>query len=125
MKVLHILYSGLGGHSNVFFSMVHADKDNAFEFEAVFSSVEPVRPDSIRQCETAGIRWHYVHKEPGKHIGYLWRLIMNIKKSRPDIIFLHGSATIPEAFIASLLTTKKQQIIARETQANHLKSRTE
>lgn len=125
MKVLHILYSGLGGHSNVFFSMVQADKDKAFEFEAVFNGVEPVRPDSIMQCETAGICWHYVHKESGKHIGFLWRLIKQIKKSRPDIIFLHGSATIPAAFIATLFSRKKQQIIVRETQANHLKSRAE
>lgn len=125
MKVLHVLYSGLGGHSNVFFSMVNADSNREFEYEALFNGVEPVRPDSIRQCEAAGIRWHYVHKLAGKHIGYLWRLIMQIKKSRPDIIFLHGSATIPAAFIASLLSPKKQQIIVRETQANHLKSKAE
>lgn len=109
----------------MFFSMVHADANRTFEYEAIFNGVEPVRPDSIRHCETAGIRWHYIHKQPGKHIGYLWRLIVQIKKARPDIIFLHGSATIPAAFIASLLTTKKQQIIVRETQANHLKTKAE
>lgn len=105
--------------------MLQADASGEFEYEAVFNGVEELRPDNIRQCETAGIRWHYVHKAAGKHIGFIWRLILQIKKSRPDIIFLHGSANIPAAFLAAVITRKKQQIIVRETQANHLKSKAE
>ncbi|MEI8060439.1 MAG: glycosyltransferase family 4 protein, partial [Ferruginibacter sp.] len=80
---------------------------------------------SINQCEAAGIRWHYVYKQAGKHIGFLLRLTKQIKKASPDIIFLHGSGAIPAAFLASLITAKKQQIIVRETQANHLKTKAE
>lgn len=109
----------------MFFSMVHADTDCEYEYEALFNGVEELRQDSIIQCESAGIRWSYVKKIPGKHFGFIWKLIKKIQKSRPDIIFLHGSANIPAAFLATLVSFKKQKIIVRETQANHLKTKAE
>jgi hypothetical protein len=36
MKILHTLYAGLGGHRNVFFSMVDADKNRDQHYEAIF-----------------------------------------------------------------------------------------
>ena len=41
MKILHVLYSGLGGHGNIFFSMVNADTSNEFEYEALFLVLSP------------------------------------------------------------------------------------
>ncbi|MBK8495624.1 MAG: hypothetical protein IPL50_11770 [Chitinophagaceae bacterium] len=51
MKILHVLYSGLGGHGNIFFSMVSANASHEFEYEALFYGIEDVRPDFIEQCE--------------------------------------------------------------------------
>ena len=45
MKILHVLYSGLGGHGNVFFSMVDADEKHEFIFEALFNGVEDVKAE--------------------------------------------------------------------------------
>ncbi|MBK8519914.1 MAG: hypothetical protein IPL54_03175 [Chitinophagaceae bacterium] len=36
MKILHIAFSGLGGHGNVFFSMADADKEKQHQFEIIF-----------------------------------------------------------------------------------------
>ena len=50
MKVLHILYSGLGGHGNVFFSLTDADIQNRFTFEALFNGVENMREEYVERC---------------------------------------------------------------------------
>ncbi len=65
MKILHILYSGLGGHGNVFFSMVDADKEKAFKYEVLFFGVEEVRAGYIENAEAKNIPWYFVKKKPG------------------------------------------------------------
>lgn len=55
MKILHVLYSGLGGHGNVFFSMVDADRNGEFSFEALFNGVEEVKAEYIERCTSKNI----------------------------------------------------------------------
>ncbi len=125
MKVLHLLYSGLGGHSNVFFSMLKADTNNEFEYEALFNGVEPVRIENAERCSKLGVKWFYVPKKPGRHLSFIWQLAKIIRKSKPGIVFLHASVNVPAAMLAKLLSFSSFKIIVRETQANHLKTRTE
>lgn len=125
MKVLHVLYSGLGGHSNVFFSMINADDSGEFEYQALFNGVEPVRDENSSRCDLAGIKWYYVHKTPGRHISFIWKLAQIIRKAKPRIVFLHASINVPAAVLAKLFSLGKFKIIVRETQANHLKTKAE
>jgi len=123
IKILHVLYSGLGGHGNVFFSMLDADTKNDFVFEALFNGVEPVRAEYIERCAKKNITWSYVPKKPGLHIGYYFKLYRQIKKSKPQVIFLHGGAAAIPARLAKITTGSIKKIIVRETQANHLKTK--
>lgn len=123
MKILHVLYSGLGGHGNVFFSMVDANGNNEFEFAALYNGIEPVREEYIRKCNEKGIPWYYVKKKPGLDIGYYLKLYRTIKKDCPHVIFLHGGAAALPAKLAKLTSTGIKKIIVRETQANHLKTK--
>lgn len=123
MKILHVLYSGLGGHGNVFFSMVNADTSGEFIFEALFNGIEDVKPDYIAKCIDKNIAWSFVKKKPGLDIRYYFKLYRQIKKSSPEIIFLHGGAAAIPAWFAKLFTRKIKKIIVRETQANHLKTK--
>ncbi len=120
MKILHVLYSGLGGHGNVFFSMVSADPEN--KYEALFFGVEEVRNDFIEQCAKNNIPWYFAKKNFKLDLKYYRHIGQCIKKSDPDVIFLHGSAHILHARIANVFKKKKSRIIVRETQANHLKT---
>lgn len=122
MKILHVLYSGLGGHGNVFFSMVKADVDKEMEYEALFYGIEHVREEYIDQCKKNRIKFFVAKKTKGIDICYYVRILNSIKISNPDIVFLHGSAYIFPAKIAGYLSKKKCRIIVRETQANHLKT---
>lgn len=123
MKVLHLLYSGLGGHGNVFFAMVNADNINAYEFEALFYGVEEVRTEFVEACNDKRIPWYFAKKTTKLDLKYYYKILQFIRKSKPDIIFLHGSAYILPAKIAALFAGKNCKIIVRETQANHLKTK--
>ncbi len=123
MKILHVLYSGLGGHGNIFFAMVNADARKEFEYEALFYGIEEVRHEFIEECAEKNIAWNFAKKKVGLDIPYYIRIHHLIRKSDPDIIFLHGSAYILPAKIAALLANKKCKVVIRETQANHLKTK--
>ncbi|MEI9956289.1 MAG: glycosyltransferase family 4 protein [Ferruginibacter sp.] len=125
MKILHVLYSGLGGHSNVFFSMVKADEKKEFDYEAIFNGVEEVRKDYITNCNANNIPWQFLKKTPGTHLSFFWRIFKAIRASKADIIFLHGSLYALPARLAILFSSKSKKIIVRETQANHLKTKNE
>lgn len=125
MKVLHVLYSGLGGHSNVFFSMLKADQPGSFRYEALFNGVELPRAENTERCNVMGVPWYYVPKKPGKHISFIWQMSKMIRRSKPRIVFLHASVNVPAAVLAKLLSFSRLKIIVRETQANHLKTKAE
>ena len=125
MKILHLLFSGLGGHGNVFFSMVKADKHKELEHVALFTGVEELREEYKQLCICNSVSYNYVKKKPGLDINFYKTLIKQIKKNNPQIIFLHGSTNIIPAKIASVLSSGKKKIIVRETQANELKTKRE
>lgn len=125
MKILHVLYSGLGGHGNVFFSSVKADTENEFEYEALFNGIEGLRTEYVEKCNEYNIEWSFIKKKPGIDLKYYKSLLRIIKKSNAEIIFLHSSAYILPAKLASLLSRQKKKIIIRETQANNLKTKKE
>ncbi len=122
MKALHILYSGLGGHGNVFFSMMEADTQSVYQYEAIFFGIEDVRPEYIKMAEARRIKWHFVKKKPGLDLASYRKIIQIIKQSTPEILFLHGGCYFFPAWYASLLTPYKIKIIVRETVPNNLKT---
>lgn len=122
MKILHVLYSGLGGHGNVFFSMVDADEEKTFDYEVLFYGIEDVKEEYIQKCTARNIKWDFAKKKPGIDFGFYKKIFTSIRSSKPDIIFLHGSSYIFPAKLNVLLSKKKCKIVVRETQANHLKT---
>lgn len=122
LKVLHILYSGLGGHGNVFFSMTDADKEREFQYEVLFYGIEKVRENYIEKAKARNIPWYFVKKKPGLDFSSYSRIRTIIKESAPDIIFSHSSSYIYPLKRAAMAASKKITIIVRETQPNHLKT---
>jgi glycosyltransferase involved in cell wall biosynthesis len=125
MKVLHILYSGLGGHGNVFFSMVDGDTEKMNNYEAIFFGIEDVREGYITKAVARNIPWHFVKKKAGFDFKAYREIEKIIKQSQPGIVFLHTSAYIFPAKKAALASGKKIKIVVRETQPNHLKTKLE
>lgn len=122
MKILHIAFSGLGGHGNVFFSMADADKEKQHQFEIIFFGNEEVREGYIQKANQRSIPWYFVKKEPGFDFASYRKIEKIIRQTMPDIIFLHSSSYIFPVKKAILSIGKKIKIIVRETQPNHLKT---
>lgn len=122
MKILHILYSGLGGHGSVFFSMVDADDEHLFQTHALFNGIEDVRKEYVTRCLTHHIPYSFVKKIAGKHVDFFYGLLRAIRSTKPDLIFAHGSLRIPAAVAFKVMNNWKTKIIVRETQAMHMKT---
>lgn len=125
MKILHVLYAGLGGHGNIFFSFLEDGPNAGLQYEALFNGVEEVKQEYIDVCRQYNIDWNFVPKKKGLDIGYYRKLIKWVRKSDADIIFLHSSAYILPAKLGGLFSKKRKRVVVRETQANHLKSKME
>jgi glycosyltransferase involved in cell wall biosynthesis len=125
MKVLHILYSGLGGHANIFFSMAKEGKRASFIQEAVFAGVEDLLEDYKIKCRSNDIEYTFIKKKQGLDLKFYRKLIKKIRTSDAEIIFLHASAHIMAAKAAIATSPGRKKIIVRETQANELKTKRE
>ncbi|MBB3696338.1 glycosyltransferase [Flammeovirga yaeyamensis] len=119
LKIQHIFYSGLGGHGNVFFSLIKAQNSTLFKNEVLLYGIEKPRQEYIEKFKKNYINFKYVKKNKGIDFFFWFNIYKSLNKNN-DIFFLHGSYNIIPVFIFSLIYKKK--IIVRETQANHLKS---
>jgi glycosyltransferase involved in cell wall biosynthesis len=123
-KITHLLYSGLGGHGSVFFSLVKADQQHEFATEAIFCGIEEVRKDYILQCEELRVPYKMIKKKPGVHPGVFLKLYRAFSNSKPDTLFLHGATFIIPAIVYKTFRGKVK-LIVRDTQAHHLKTKRE
>ena len=55
VDTIHILYSGLGGHGSVVFSLLEASEEMQKRSMLVFYGVEPLIPEYIDKCKTMEI----------------------------------------------------------------------
>lgn len=122
-KILFLLYSGLGGHANVIFNLIDAGLSDKLEVELLFYGIENIISEYKEKCNQSGITYAYIKKRQGLDFGFYFKIINYISKSSSKIVFLNGSYLVGPALVAKIKT--KFQIIVRETQANHLKSRIE
>ena len=122
MKLVHILYSGLGGHGAVLFSLIEGGFMEYAEQEVVFVGSERPRQEYIDRCDSMKIRWTYVDRSSRfGYFGYILTLFKIIWSINAGFVFAHGLAAIPSLALYRLSSRKKAFIVLRETQAHHLK----
>lgn len=123
MKMVHILYSGLGGHGAVLFTLLEQKFLEATEHHVIFIGIELPRDEYIARCEALNIHWVYVPRTPTEsYVGFVISLHKKILLIDPDFVFSHGLAATPSLLLLRLLSNKKRFIVVRETQAHHLKT---
>lgn len=127
LRVVHVLYSGLGGHSAVLFALLEGGFLCNAQHSIVFAGVELPPTEYILRCGRLQVDWYYVSKDAGKgHLKFMFNLSRQLSVMKPDILFLHGLAAMPAvAVLKLLLFGRKPFVLVRETQANHLKTRRE
>ena len=124
MKLCQVLYSGLGGHANVAFSLAdeagsRSDRPHAM----VFVGVEPVLSDYVRRCNDLGAEHLHVRTRQGMALAAWPSVFRALSRQRPEAIVLHSvKLIIPCALYARL---HRIPLVAVEHQANDLKGRHE
>lgn len=94
MKVAQILYSGLGGHGSVAFTLVEA-AGGRWSHALGFLGIEPLLPEYRRRCEERGIAWRYFPARSGRPWRQWGAVLRWLKAERPDAIVNHSAAAIP------------------------------
>lgn len=122
LKIIHLLYSGLGGHSSVFFSLREADSARAFTHVPIFGGVESLYPATLEKCVNEAIPYISLLKAPGLDISFYKKILYTLRQEKPGIIFLHGAGFILPAFLYKLIYPSVK-VIVRDTQAAHLKTK--
>jgi glycosyltransferase involved in cell wall biosynthesis len=121
MMVVQILYSGLGGHGSVAFSLEAAASERAaWETSLVFLGIEPVLPEYEHLCRQRALAWRYVASRQGapwRSWAGLYRALVQL---RPQAIVLHSVKTILPCWLYAL--PRGVPIIAVEHQNNALKT---
>lgn len=119
LKIAQILYSGLGGHGSVAFSILEGIKSNAYMFIFGFLGIEPLLDAYKNNCKKSGIKYKYFKAIAGYPF-YSWpKIVIWLYKERPDAIILHSvSAIIP---VLAYTKITKTPLIFVEHQANSLK----
>lgn len=122
-KVVHVFYSGLGGHTFVFFSLNNYLKQKNYQSAAFMYGIEDPLPETIRKCEDQHLNWNFLKKEGKWDLLHRCRLAYRILQQKPDIVFSHGGYAVLFIYLLKwFVTGKKTRIYVRETQALTLKT---
>jgi glycosyltransferase involved in cell wall biosynthesis len=123
MKVIQLLYSGLGGHGSVAFSLIDADLEAEWTHCLGFIGVEPLLSSYKNKCREKDIPFKYFPIRKKKSSNSIKEIFIWLKSIKPEAIIVHSSS----ALIPSLLYGKlnKVKVVYVEHQANSLKSKNE
>ena len=96
IKVSQVLFSGLGGHASVVFSMIDGDQEKQWEHHLIFFGTEPLNQQHADKAAIRNLEYDVViatEKKPWKS----WRRFYNyLRKADPHIILLHSNnLTLP------------------------------
>lgn len=123
IRVTQVLYSGLGGHGAVVFSLVGADKKREWQNSFIFFGIEKLRAEYKLFCEQNTLDFEFVGKKRGLDIKSMLRVLRAYKKQRPDVILLHSPSLILVSAWYKLFSGAS--IIMVEHNANHIKGKAE
>lgn len=113
-KILHILYSGLGGHGSVVFSYLEEPLTFETENYLLFFGVEEINPEFEKICREKSFDYMFVKKKNGLNFKYISEILSILKSQNPDLIITHSLPTVPLA-IAYSLFKKTETILVEHT----------
>ena len=121
--VVHVIYSGLGGHAAVTFSLLEAGFLVKARHHVVLAGVESPLQDYTDRLDRMGITWSYVRKIPRRgYLRFFRQLRKNFASQDPDLLFLNGLAASPAAVALSWsLGGRRPKVILRESEPVQLK----
>jgi glycosyltransferase involved in cell wall biosynthesis len=119
MKVAQILYSGLGGHGSVAFSLAAADMSGEWIHSFGFVGIEPLLPAYRDKCLGEG--WKFASfQAPPRRPWRMWKRIYRwLRDTRPDAVILHSPPSLLPTIAYALVSGVWPVVV--EQQANSLR----
>lgn len=121
VKISHVFYSGLGGHTAVFWALEKFSDRQKYNLGVCVYGIEDPVQSTIEGCREKEISFSFDKKKGKWDVFHSLRLAINIFQTKPKIVFLHGSyGILPITILCKWILGAK--IISRETQALNLKN---
>lgn len=121
MKIVQILYPGLGGHSSVAFSLIEADKENKNEHVLLGFGIESPSNAFKASAEQNQTKYYSVRKKRGFDFSSQKEIYKLLKKEKPDAIIMHSTALVFTVYWFTLFHQAKW--LSVEHQSNFAKSK--
>lgn len=93
-RLCQVLYSGLGGHGSVVFSLISADAQREFEHLLLFYGIEPTRDAYLELAEKYGVSTATVLKNRGLDLKSWRKVYRQLYSDKPAVILLHSTNLI-------------------------------
>jgi glycosyltransferase involved in cell wall biosynthesis len=124
-KVLHCVYSGLGGHAAVLFTLLDERMRAEFDHFVLFFGVEDLRDDYARSCTRLGIPFAFVRKRGRIALRSHHEVLRTIGRFNPDLVMINGTPLAIPILGSRLLRRQQWSVVVRESQTNDYKTRAE
>lgn len=122
LKVMQTLYSGLGGHSSVAFSLLDSSFGNHFTNYLVFYGIEHLSLFSQKKLQENKIKFSFIKKKPKRYLSPLLSFYRILKVETPDTLIIHNSELIYPAVVYKKIK-KDIKILFVEHQHNQTKTK--
>lgn len=119
IKVVHVLYSGLGGHGGVFSALTAGDTEKKVAHYALYYGVEPLNEDYEEFCNEQNIPYAYISKKPGLDMRSWANLRQKLAEWQPDVLLVHSGYLVLPMFQYTLGHSAKMILV--EHTANQYK----
>lgn len=123
MKIVNIIYSGLGGHAAVVFALIEGDKFLQNSHTIIFYGVESLPIAYSDKCNSLGITFFTVLKKSGFDLNSVKQITSLLGSVKPDVIILHTINLIIS--VSKYARTNNVTLISVEHQSNELKLKKE
>ncbi len=108
-KIVQVLYSGLGGHASVAFSLLEGFFQAGYNIAFVFYGIESLNKSYKKFLQQSPLVYEFyaIKKETKTGLKEWIRFYKYLKEIRPDIILLHSPQLILPAFIYKVINNAK------------------
>ena len=121
-KIVQVLYSGLGGHGSVAYSLIEANNKNLL-FSLVYFGIEPLNEGYVEMNAQLGVAYNCIQKKPGADLMSWVRYYQLLKKQKPATVLLHSITLLIPTLIYKWLN--RCNVVAVEHNANQIKRKSE
>ena len=96
MRLLHVIYSGLGGQGAFLFPLIkNLNTKSIYKHTIIFYGIESLLPDYEKFCKKNNIEYFYIDSSE-IFSGFKYLIILN--KINPDKVLIHTSVIIKSIF---------------------------